>query len=70
MGMVDELKVLFVPDYVLYAIGIILCMICYLVGYTAGQNDGHREERCQQHARTDAPIPMEHAHGGEDDGDL
>ncbi len=39
-------------------------LVGYYAAYSAGRNDGHREERCQQHARTDAPIPMEHEHGG------
>ena len=42
-----------------------------LVGYyaacSAGRNDGRREAQHQQHVRTDAPIPMENEHGGEEE---
>lgn len=41
-----------------------------VLAYAAGRNDGRREEQRKPNPRADAPIPMEHAHGGEDDGDL
>lgn len=37
----------------------------YYAAYSAGRNDGRREARRQQHTRTDAPIPMDHTHGGD-----
>lgn len=39
----------------------------WYAAYCAGRNDGRREARRQQHTRTDAPIPMEHSHGGEEE---
>lgn len=42
-------------------------LVGYYAAYSAGRNDGRRETRSQQHARTDAPIPMEHTHGGDAD---
>lgn len=48
---------------VAYAAGI--AAVC--LAYAAGRLDGRREARHQQHTRTDAPIPMEHTHGGDAD---
>ncbi len=42
-------------------------LVGYYAAYSAGRNDGRREARRQQHTRTDAPIPMEHTHGGDAD---
>ncbi len=48
---------------VAYAAGI--AAVC--LAYAAGRLDGRREGQRQQHTRTDAPIPMEHTHGGDHD---
>lgn len=48
---------------VAYAAGI--AAVC--LAYAAGRLDGRREGQRQQRTRTDDPIPMEHAHGGEED---
>ena len=39
----------------------------YYAAYSAGPPGGRRCARRQQHTRTDAPIPMEHTHGGDAD---
>lgn len=42
-------------------------IVAVVLAYAAGRLDGRREARRQQHTRTDAPIPMEHTHGGDAD---
>lgn len=46
-----------------YAAAIVAVVLAYVVG----RLDGRREARRQQHTRTDAPIPMDHTHGGEEE---
>ena len=46
-----------------------LVLLCCHIAYRAGRNDERDElDQRQQHTRTDAPIPMEHKHGGDLDG--
>lgn len=40
----------------------------YYAGYCAGRNNCREEQ--PNSPSLDRPIPMEHANGGEDDGDL
>lgn len=42
-------------------------IVAVVLAYVAGRLDGRREARRQQHTRTDAPIPMDHTHGGEEE---
>lgn len=40
-------------------------IVAVVLAYAAGRLDGRREARRQQRPRNDAPIPMEHKHGGD-----
>lgn len=53
------------PDVLVDLIFVTVLLAGYYAAYSAGRNDGRREARHQQHTRTDAPIPMEHTHGGD-----
>ena len=55
------------PDVLVDLIFVTVLLVGYYAAYSAGRNDGRREARRQQHTRTDAPIQMEHKHGGDFD---
>ena len=38
-----------------------------VLAYAAGRNDDRRKEQRKPNPRTDAPIPMEHTHGDDED---
>ena len=38
-----------------------------VLAYAAGRNDDRRKEQRKPNPRADAPIPMEHTHGGDAD---
>ena len=53
------------PDVLVDLIFVTVLLAGYYAAYSAGRNDACREARRQQHTRTDAPIPMDHTHGGD-----
>ena len=55
------------PNVLVDLLFVTVLLVGYYAAYSAGRNDGRREARRQQRPRNDAPIPMEHEHGGDSD---